>query len=68
MMKFGVIPPLPGDTFTSLFGRGRFDKSFVNDRCKKLDTWLKAIAAHNLLRFEPIFIHFLEDDDFQCYL
>lgn len=63
MTKFGTIPALPGDTFMSLFGRGRFEPSFVADRCKKLDSWLKAVATHNLLRFSSVFINFLQKDD-----
>lgn len=67
MIKFGTIPPLPGDTFGSLFGKGRFKPEFVNDRCKKLDQWIKAICAHNMLRFEKIFIDFLSDEDWIIY-
>ena len=63
MMKFGTIPELPGDTLGSLFGRGRFNPSFVQDRCQKLDQWLKSICSHNMLRFEKIFIRFLQEDD-----
>ena len=63
MAKFGTIPPLPGDTIGSLFGKGRFKPEFVNDRCKKLDQWIKAISAHNMLRFESVFISFVSDDE-----
>ncbi|EKE39805.1 hypothetical protein ENUP19_0170G0031 [Entamoeba nuttalli] len=66
MAKFGTIPPLPGDTIFSLFGRGRFDPAFVDDRCKKLDAWIKAICAHNMLRFEKVFISFLEQDNWEA--
>ncbi|ELP90613.1 sorting nexin-3, putative [Entamoeba invadens IP1] len=65
MQKFGTIPSLPGDTFLSLFGRGRFDPSFVAERCQKLDAWIKAVCAHNMLRFEKILISFLEEDEWQ---
>ena len=67
MIKFGNIPPLPGDTLGSLFGRGRFKPEFVEDRCKKLDQWIKAICAHNMLRFEKIFIDFLSQDEWTIY-
>ncbi|KAL7716197.1 Sorting nexin-3 [Entamoeba marina] len=65
MQKFGSIPQLPGDTLLSLFGSGRFDSQFVADRCAKLDRWIKAIATHNLLRFENIFISFLQDENWE---
>ncbi|KAL7711935.1 Sorting nexin-3 [Entamoeba marina] len=65
MQKFGSIPQLPGDTLLSLFGSGRFDSQFVAGRCAKLDRWIKAIATHNLLRFENIFISFLQDENWE---
>ena len=67
MAKFGQIPPLPGDTFFSLIGKGRFDPEFVNNRMKKLDDWLKGVARHNLLRFEPIFQKFVSDEHWSGY-
>ena len=61
-MKYGMIPPLPGDTIGSLFGKGRFKPEFVEERRKKLDQWLKAICSHKILRLEKIFIDFLQND------
>jgi len=40
-IKFGELAPLPGDTISSIFGKGRFEPEFVEDRRKKLEAFLK---------------------------
>jgi len=61
--KHGAIPPLPGDSLSSLFrvGNGRFDPLFIEERRKGLEQFLNNAANHTLLRFEPELHKFLTD-------
>lgn len=60
-IKFGELAPLPGDTISSLFGKGRFEPEFIEDRRKKLEAFLNSVANHNYFRFVPTLHEFLQD-------
>jgi sorting nexin-3/12 len=61
-----TIPELPGNTFGSLFGSGRFDPAFIEERRKGLETFLNSVVNHPWARFEEGLHKFLEEQDFPC--
>ncbi|KAH3762587.1 sorting nexin-3/12 [Pelomyxa schiedti] len=65
-IKFGDVPPLPGNTVGSLFnlGNSRFDTEFLEERRKGLEDFINVVAKHNAFRFEPALHNFLQNDDF----
>eukprot|EP01120_Amphizonella_sp_Union-15-10_P008967 TRINITY_DN3311_c0_g2_i1.p1 TRINITY_DN3311_c0_g2~~TRINITY_DN3311_c0_g2_i1.p1 ORF type:complete len:152 (-),score=34.80 TRINITY_DN3311_c0_g2_i1:136-591(-) len=61
-----TIPELPGNTLSSFFGSGRFEKEFVEERRKKLEEFLNSVVNHPWARFEEGLHKFLEEQDFPC--
>jgi len=59
--KGGTIPPLPGNTFSSLLGGGRFDEAFIEERRQGLEHFLNSVANHVICRFEASLHAFLQD-------
>jgi len=59
--KHGPLPSLPGDTVTSIFGQGRFDPLFVEERRKGLEQFINGTANHTFARFETELHKFLQD-------
>jgi len=59
--KHGPIPPLPGDSVTSLFGQGRFEPAFIEDRRKGLEQFINGTANHTFARFDSELHKFLQD-------
>eukprot|EP00026_Physarum_polycephalum_P017966 Phypoly_transcript_19372.p1 GENE.Phypoly_transcript_19372~~Phypoly_transcript_19372.p1 ORF type:complete len:155 (+),score=29.19 Phypoly_transcript_19372:54-518(+) len=62
-IKFGELYPLPGDTISSLLGKGRFEPEFIEDRRVKLEQFLNSVANHNYFRFIPALHKFLQEQD-----
>eukprot|EP01111_Echinosteliopsis_oligospora_P018521 TRINITY_DN854_c0_g1_i1.p1 TRINITY_DN854_c0_g1~~TRINITY_DN854_c0_g1_i1.p1 ORF type:complete len:170 (+),score=36.66 TRINITY_DN854_c0_g1_i1:75-584(+) len=62
-IKFGELHPLPGDSLSSLFGKGRFEPEFIEDRRVKLEQFCNSVANHNYFRFIPALHKFLQDND-----
>uniref|UniRef100_A0A6B2LQ70 PX domain-containing protein n=1 Tax=Arcella intermedia TaxID=1963864 RepID=A0A6B2LQ70_9EUKA len=60
------IPELPGDSWSSWFGPGRFEKEFIEERRVGLDQFMKSVANHPWARFEEGLHKFLEKQDFIC--
>ena len=58
--KGGTIPPLPGNTFSSLLGSGRFDEQFIEERRQGLEQFLNSVANHVICRFEASLHAFLQ--------
>jgi len=61
-----TIADLPGDTVSSFLGPGRFEKEFIEDRRKGLQSFMKSVANHPWARFEEGLHKFLEKQDFVC--
>eukprot|EP01132_Coremiostelium_polycephalum_P001166 gene1166-1476_t len=61
--KFGELYPLPGNTVQSLFGQGRFEADFIEERRKGLEQFLNSVANHNYFRFVPFLHRFLQEKD-----
>ena len=63
-MKFGELASLPPQgAISGLFGKGRFDENFIEDRRKGLQTFINSVAMHNYFRFQKELHQFLEDPD-----
>ncbi|KAM9964639.1 hypothetical protein ACTFIW_004412 [Dictyostelium discoideum] len=60
-IKFGELCPLPGNNLSSLFGQGRFEPEFIEERRKGLEQFLNSVANHNYFRFIPLLHKFLQD-------
>lgn len=65
--KGGTIPNLPGDNISSLFGAGRFDDAFIEERRVGLEQFMNSVANHVICRFEPALHLFVSqpDDEFK---
>ncbi|KAL6067874.1 Sorting nexin-30 [Balamuthia mandrillaris] len=61
--KGGTIPPLPGNNLSSLFGAGRFEPAFIEERRVGLEAFLNSVANHVICRFEPGLHAFLQDQE-----
>lgn len=59
--KGGTIPNLPGDSFVSLFGPGRFEDDFIEERRKGLEIFINSVSNHVICRFEEALHTFLQD-------
>jgi len=64
--KGGTIPPLPGNTFSSLLGSGRFDEQFIEERRQGLEQFLNSVANHVICRFEASLHAFLQGKLASC--
>ncbi|GAM23058.1 hypothetical protein SAMD00019534_062330, partial [Acytostelium subglobosum LB1] len=62
-IKFGELCPLPGNNLSSLFGQGRFEPEFIEERRKGLEQFLNNVATHNFFRFVTALHRFLQDKD-----
>ncbi|EGG20340.1 hypothetical protein DFA_07464 [Cavenderia fasciculata] len=62
-IKFGELHQLPGNNLSSLFGQGRFEPEFIEERRKGLEQFLNSIANHNFFRFIPFLHKFLQDGE-----
>ncbi|KAF2072818.1 hypothetical protein CYY_005861 [Polysphondylium violaceum] len=62
-IKFGELAPLPGNNLSSLFGQGRFEAEFIEERRKGLEQFLNSVANHNFFRFVPFLHRFLQEKD-----
>ncbi|GAM26045.1 hypothetical protein SAMD00019534_092200 [Acytostelium subglobosum LB1] len=62
-IKFGELYPLPGNNLSSLFGQGRFEAEFIEERRKALEQFLNSVANHNFFRFVNYLHRFLQDKD-----
>jgi hypothetical protein len=62
-IKFGELAALPGNTVTSLFGKGRFDEQFVETRRAGLQQFINDVAKHNFFRFQKELHAFLQNQD-----
>ncbi|KYQ90748.1 hypothetical protein DLAC_09385 [Tieghemostelium lacteum] len=62
-IKFGELYPLPGNNLSSLFGQGRFEADFIEERRKGLEQFLNSVANHNYFRFVPFLHRFLQEKD-----
>ncbi|EFA80169.1 hypothetical protein PPL_06991 [Heterostelium album PN500] len=62
-IKFGELYPLPGNNLSSLFGQGRFEADFIEERRKGLEQFLNSVANHNFFRFVNYLHRFLQDKD-----
>eukprot|EP01096_Ripella_sp_DP13-Kostka_P005527 TRINITY_DN1884_c0_g1_i1.p2 TRINITY_DN1884_c0_g1~~TRINITY_DN1884_c0_g1_i1.p2 ORF type:complete len:162 (-),score=57.94 TRINITY_DN1884_c0_g1_i1:12-497(-) len=59
------LPDLPGDSFSSFFGFGRFEPGFIEDRRAKLELFINKIASHPNCNHEKGLIHFLTESNIQ---
>ncbi|PRP81241.1 sorting nexin-3-like [Planoprotostelium fungivorum] len=58
-----TLAELPGNTFSSFLGSGRFDDEFVETRRKGLEDFINSVVNHPFSRFEPALQNFLQDQD-----
>ncbi|KAH3743131.1 sorting nexin-3/12 [Pelomyxa schiedti] len=65
--RCGDVPALPGDTLASLLNisNARFDAEFVEDRRRGLEEFINTVANHTVLRFNPVLLDFLQEEDFE---
>mmetsp|Transcript_19663 Transcript_19663/g.27429 ORF Transcript_19663/g.27429 Transcript_19663/m.27429 type:complete len:151 (+) Transcript_19663:73-525(+) len=56
-----TLANLPGNTWGSLVGAGRFDPEFVEERRKGLEEFLNSVVNHPFSRFEKALQDFLQD-------
>eukprot|EP01088_Endostelium_zonatum_P005392 TRINITY_DN17001_c0_g1_i1.p1 TRINITY_DN17001_c0_g1~~TRINITY_DN17001_c0_g1_i1.p1 ORF type:complete len:154 (-),score=41.04 TRINITY_DN17001_c0_g1_i1:49-510(-) len=61
--KGGTIPNLPGNTFSSLLGGGRFDAAFIEERRSSLERFINSVSNHVICRFDSGLHSFLQDTD-----
>jgi len=61
-----TIAELPGNTFSSWVGPGRYDKEFIEERRVGLEDFMRSVVNHPWARFEPGLHKFLQDQDFKC--
>eukprot|EP01095_Lingulamoeba_sp_RSL-Kostka_P011349 TRINITY_DN4290_c0_g1_i1.p1 TRINITY_DN4290_c0_g1~~TRINITY_DN4290_c0_g1_i1.p1 ORF type:complete len:162 (-),score=45.59 TRINITY_DN4290_c0_g1_i1:206-691(-) len=57
------IPDLPGDTFASFFGWGRFEPDFIENRREKLEIFLNEVANHPQCATDLGLIRFLKEEN-----
>eukprot|EP01133_Synstelium_polycarpum_P008933 gene8933-10472_t len=62
-IKFGELFPLPGNNLSSLFGQGRFETEFIEERRKGLEQFLNSVANHNFFRFVTYLHRFLQEKE-----
>jgi len=58
------LPDLPGDSIGSLFGFGRFEPSFIEDRRRGLEKFINKVANHPQCSTEDMLVAFLKDQHF----
>jgi sorting nexin-3/12 len=58
-----TLANLPGNTFSSLIGTGRYDPEFVEARRKGLEEFINSIVNHPFSRFEKKLQDFLQDQN-----
>eukprot|EP01123_Difflugia_compressa_P010079 TRINITY_DN3571_c5_g1_i1.p1 TRINITY_DN3571_c5_g1~~TRINITY_DN3571_c5_g1_i1.p1 ORF type:complete len:152 (+),score=32.00 TRINITY_DN3571_c5_g1_i1:182-637(+) len=61
-----TIADLPGDTISSWLGPGRYDKEFIEERRKGLESFMKSVVNHPWARFEEGLHKFLEQQEYVC--
>jgi len=61
-----TLAELPGNTFSSFLGSGRFDAEFIEQRRKGLEEFINSVVNHPFSRFEPALQNFLADQDAKC--
>jgi len=58
-----TLANLPGNTFSSFLGSGRFDDEFVEQRRKGLEEFMNSVVNHPFSRFEKALQDFLQDQN-----
>jgi len=61
-----TLANLPGNTFGSFVGAGRYDAQFVEERRKGLEEFINSVVNHPFSRFEKALQDFLQDQNFKC--